>query len=204
MTLLVGETRGISLNDDVAHGGRPVKADSWKSSDTRVLTITGNEPILTAVSSGKVTITATYAGESAEARLVVMAGTELPPGTIKWSVPAEPGMTTLKIIQAEPGAAGGRAPMPARESAEKTSSSVTPRSMDQFPEILSQCRRVQPGMKKSELDSIFAPGIVIKPEMYAPAGLRVTGRDIDCQVIFDAQTDLVRRRKIIFRDPNEP
>lgn len=65
---------------------------TWTSSDPAIVALSADDPpVVTAVAAGTATITAAKAGLSATATVAVMAGTSLPDGTTRWTVPASAG-----------------------------------------------------------------------------------------------------------------
>ncbi|MDO8677529.1 MAG: hypothetical protein Q7R30_03065 [Acidobacteriota bacterium] len=95
-TMLVNQGATLSLRDDA---GVEVSDALWTSSDSGTVTLsTDDPPILTAIRPGSATITAEIDGLSAEATIAVVAGTELPAGTTRWSVPLTPGLTMERLI----------------------------------------------------------------------------------------------------------
>jgi hypothetical protein len=98
LNLVAGETHKIqALNAS----GLPVTGLTWTSSDTKVVTLsTDDPPVLTALTAGRATITA--GGASAD--ITVFADT-LPVGTVIWSNPGD-GSGVAKIVPALPSASG--------------------------------------------------------------------------------------------------
>jgi hypothetical protein len=96
--MLVGETHRLRLWDNERN--RPVTDAVWTVSDPAIASIeSGSDATVTALVPGKVTVTATWQGYQAEALVTVYPGTQLPPGTVKWSVRVSPGS---KIAPAVP------------------------------------------------------------------------------------------------------
>lgn len=88
-TLLVNEEMTLSLQDD---SGVQVVNARWKTSNAKVVSLSGDDPpLLKALKPGSVTISAKKSSLTSTATIAVVAGTELAPGTIRWSVPATPG-----------------------------------------------------------------------------------------------------------------
>jgi hypothetical protein len=85
VNMLVGETHRLRLWDNERN--RPVTDAIWTVSDPSIASIeSGSDATVTALVPGKVTVTATWQGYQAEALVTVYPGTQLPPGTVKWSV----------------------------------------------------------------------------------------------------------------------
>ena len=90
-TMLVNESATLTLRDDAS---AEVTEARWTSSDSDIVTLSADDPpVLKAIRPGSATITAEIGGLTAEAIIGVVAGTELPAGTARWSVPPTPGMT---------------------------------------------------------------------------------------------------------------
>jgi hypothetical protein len=99
ISLLVGRTHSIEA---VNAQGQSVTGLTWASSDTTVVTLSSNDPpILTAVATGHVTITA----GNASADVTVYSGTSLPVGTIQWTNSGD-GSGVTKAVPAVPSASG--------------------------------------------------------------------------------------------------
>jgi hypothetical protein len=99
ISMVIGDTRSLqALNSS----GQPVTGLSWASSDLTIATLsTDDPPIITAVATGNITITA----GNASADLTVYPGPVLPTGTIIWSNPGN-GSGVKKIIPAVPSSTG--------------------------------------------------------------------------------------------------
>jgi Flp pilus assembly protein TadG len=96
--MLVGETHRLSLWDNERN--RRITDAVWTVSDPAIATVeAGDDATVTALVPGKVTVTATWQGLEAGALITVYPGTQLPPGTVKWSVKVSPGS---KIAPAVP------------------------------------------------------------------------------------------------------
>jgi hypothetical protein len=90
VNMLVGETQRLRLWDN--ERGRPVPDAVWTVSDPAIASVEpGSDATVTALVPGKVTVTATWQGYQAEALVTVYPGSQLPPGTVKWSVKTSPG-----------------------------------------------------------------------------------------------------------------
>jgi hypothetical protein len=85
----VDEGAALSLLDDF---GIAVTAATWTSSEPAIVALsTDDPPVVTALAAGTATITAAKNGLSATATITVVAGTSLPDGTTRWTVPATAG-----------------------------------------------------------------------------------------------------------------
>jgi hypothetical protein len=90
-TMLINESAVLSLRDDY---GVAVTDAAWSSSDTGIVALTDDEPpILTAVSAGTVTISASKNGMTAEAAIIVDAAGVMLPGVTRWTIAPTPGAT---------------------------------------------------------------------------------------------------------------
>ena len=99
LNLLVGQTQTIQA---LSPTGTEVTGLSWTTSDSTVVSLsTDDPPILTAVASGHVTITA---GDSS-CDVTVFSGSALPLGTVIWSAPGD-GSGVTSIIPAVPSPTG--------------------------------------------------------------------------------------------------
>jgi len=99
ISMVVGDSRTIQAVD---LNGSAVTGLTWTSSDTTVATLsTDDPPIITAVATGNVTITA----GSASADVTVYAGPTLPVGTVIWSNPGD-GSGVSTIVPAVPSSTG--------------------------------------------------------------------------------------------------
>jgi hypothetical protein len=97
-SMVVGDTRTLQALDA---SGNPVTGLTWASSDNTIASLSSDDPpIITAVASGHVTITA---GDGS-ADLTVYAGA-LPLGTVQWSSPGDSSGVT-NIVPAVPSASG--------------------------------------------------------------------------------------------------
>ena len=97
-TMLVNETTELTLADEF---GAVVPAATWSSSDPSIVSVsTDDPPVLTALQSGTITITATNNGLSAEASLTVLSGITMPHGTTRWSSSGFPGFSVAQNIVA--------------------------------------------------------------------------------------------------------
>ncbi len=227
MTMLVGEVRPVLLNGGTK--GTPIVASGWRSSDPGVATVSeGRQPLITAVRPGKTSIVAIYQNREVKARLTVLAGSDYPVGTVKWSISPLPGCQPVKGMKAQPvnggpdiyeterceggatairalTADGNQLWMSAPNFGEKQARSPAASTPSTYglPPVLPECRRVQPGMKRDDVLKLFAPKIAVKQEMYLPEGLRIRGRDIDCVIVFDHRDSTVLKKKIVMQDPSE-
>ncbi len=88
-SMLVGESRGFTLFDTEGH--KLTAAADWSISNSSYATLTkGTEPTVTAKSEGEFILTATVDSRTAEAKIKVYPGTELPIGTERWHVAPVP------------------------------------------------------------------------------------------------------------------
>jgi hypothetical protein len=102
--LKVGESRNFRATDKNGHILRGVE---WIASQPGVLKlIAGDEVEVTAMQSGKCTLTAHLNQASGDAQVEVLEGSAMKPGTVLWSAPTQPGCTSIQIIQATPTADG--------------------------------------------------------------------------------------------------
>ena len=100
-SMLVGETRSLTLFD--FEENHRVPEAEWTVSDPTVATVkAGPDATVTALAPGKVTVTARWQGNPSEAQITVYPGSELPPGTVKWSVKSRPGYRTKANVIAMP------------------------------------------------------------------------------------------------------
>jgi len=84
VNLVVGDTHQFSVVDELGH---PRTDAAWTVSDPAVATITSeSKPVLTAITVGQLTLTATVQGASAQIQLTIL-NTVLAPGTANWNVP---------------------------------------------------------------------------------------------------------------------
>jgi hypothetical protein len=98
MSMVVGDTRTIQALDS---SGATLQGLTWASSNTSVASLsTDDPPVVTALASGHVTITA---GDGS-ADLTIYA-TSLPTGTIVWSSPGD-GSGVTSIVPAVPSSTG--------------------------------------------------------------------------------------------------
>ncbi len=99
LSIVVGDTRTLQALDD---SGQPLTGLTWVSSDATIATLSSdNPPVITAVGTGHVTITA----GNAWADLTVYPGPTLPIGTVKWEVPGD-GSGVQYILPAVPNYTG--------------------------------------------------------------------------------------------------
>jgi hypothetical protein len=100
LVLLVGETAAVSVVDE---SGRPVSAVQWTiSAPITALHPEDNQIQLDAEQTGRAVLTATVSDSTATAVITVVAGENLPPMTVKWSLDPTPGYETLLLRQAVP------------------------------------------------------------------------------------------------------
>ncbi|HLW89202.1 MAG TPA: IPT/TIG domain-containing protein [Terriglobales bacterium] len=99
ISMVVGGTQSIQALDA---NGNPVTGLTWTSSNPALATLSADDPpIITAVATGNVTITA----GDASADLTIYTGPTLPLGTIQWSNPGD-GSGVSKIMPAVPSSTG--------------------------------------------------------------------------------------------------
>jgi hypothetical protein len=104
ITTLVGESHDLRLVDELA---RPIPDAQWSVSIPILARITsGPDATLQPLAPGSVTVTAESRGRIAHAEITTLAGSQLPVGTVKWSLKELPGFTTMKIVPAVPSASG--------------------------------------------------------------------------------------------------
>jgi hypothetical protein len=114
VNMLVGDVKQFTAVDEL---GRPRTDATWTVDNATLGTITtDSSPILTALASGTVTLTATSQGVSAQTQVNISALVSFSPGTILWSAPPVPGFSAQSIAQAMPTSFG-----PASYSIEKSS-----------------------------------------------------------------------------------
>jgi hypothetical protein len=114
VNMLIGDVKQFTAVDEL---GRPRTDATWTVDNTSLGTITtDSSPILTALSAGTVTLTATSQGVSAQTQVNISALVSFSPGTILWSAPPVAGFSPQGIAQAVPSGFG-----PASYSIEKSS-----------------------------------------------------------------------------------
>ena len=90
-TMVIEETSTLSLRDDF---GVAVAGATWASSDPAIVSLsTDDPPVMTALASGEITITATKDSLTSEATITVATGTSLADGTTRWTVAPTPSLT---------------------------------------------------------------------------------------------------------------
>jgi hypothetical protein len=100
VNMLVGGTQQFTV---VANDGYPRPDATWMVSNTTLASIgSGSSPILTALASGTVTLTATIEGVSAQAQITIFNGSSLPVGTPVWSASTVTGFSAVQLAQATP------------------------------------------------------------------------------------------------------
>lgn len=100
VNMQVGDSREFSVVDNL---GRPSGDVTWTISDDTLATITaGNQPTLTALATGQVTLTATVEGVTAQAQVTILNAGAIAPGTPLWSNPPLPGFAPIQLVQAVP------------------------------------------------------------------------------------------------------
>jgi len=114
VNMLVGDVKQFTAVDEL---GRPRTDATWTVDNTTLGTITtDSSPILTALATGTVTLTATVQGVTAQTQVNISALTVFLDGTILWTAPPVPGFSPQGIAQAMPSSFG-----PAFYSIEKSS-----------------------------------------------------------------------------------
>lgn len=106
VTMVIGETHTFRAVDK---DGRMLHDVRWSVSPEQATTLlgTGDEATLQAnQTASRVILTASAAGDIAEANIEIRSGMSLPTGSVKWSVTELPGCKTTKIIPAVPSAGG--------------------------------------------------------------------------------------------------
>lgn len=97
-SILVGDTRNLLAVDN---NGNTITGATWTVNDYSLASIsTDVPPILTALSAGSITLTATYQSVTAQATWTI-SGAPLAIGTAQWSLPAD-GLNVQEIIPALP------------------------------------------------------------------------------------------------------
>ena len=105
VNMLVGDTQRFTAMDDQYHS----RSDAtWTVSDASLASITtDSSPVLTALAVGQVTLTANVGARYAQVQVSILAGTVLPAGTVRWSVPPlTTGGFVESILQAAPAQGG--------------------------------------------------------------------------------------------------
>jgi len=98
-TMVVGETQQFAAVDEQ---GRTRTDATWTVSDATLAAISTNSPLaLSAVAPGRVTLTATVQGITAQVQVNLMASA-LNPGTSRWNNPPLPGLRTQDAFAAVP------------------------------------------------------------------------------------------------------
>jgi len=88
-SMLVGESRGFTLFDTDGH--KLTAAADWSISNSSYAELTkGSEPTVTAKSEGTFQLVARVDSRTAEATVKVYPGSQLPIGTVRWSVAPVP------------------------------------------------------------------------------------------------------------------
>jgi len=101
VNMVAGDTHRLRVWDNALR--QPVTDAEWTVSDPAVATIKGGtDAIVRSLKPGKVTVTATWQGHSTEALITVYPGTQLPVGSVIWSLKPHPGRPYTKIVPAVP------------------------------------------------------------------------------------------------------
>jgi outer membrane protein assembly factor BamB len=104
VVLLVGENSSLSAVDET---GRPVSAVHWSINPSIVdLHEENGEVLLEGKQAGRAVLTASANNQTATAVVSVVAGSKLPPGTVRWSLQPLPGFQTLLVMPAVPTGGG--------------------------------------------------------------------------------------------------
>ena len=106
VTMVIGETHTFRAVD---RDGRMLHDVRWSVTPEQAATLLGggDEATLQATqTASRVILTASAGGDIAEANIEIRSGTQLPTGSVKWSVTDLPGCKTTKIIPAVPSAGG--------------------------------------------------------------------------------------------------
>jgi hypothetical protein len=105
VTMLVDETRQFTVVDEK---GKPTTRATWAVDQPSLVLLTGDpRPWVTAIGSGVVSLTAEVQGISAAASITVAAGTSLPSGTRRWTVPTRAGASATTMVQGGSGEGPG-------------------------------------------------------------------------------------------------
>jgi len=105
VNMVVGGTQQFTA---VSNIGYPRTDATWSVSDSGLASITNDSsPVLTALATGQVTITATVDNVSAQAQITISPSGAIPsPGTALWTVPPVPGFLLAQLAQAVPSDGG--------------------------------------------------------------------------------------------------
>lgn len=100
VTMLVGESRPFRAVDGT---GKFLHEVEWSLSESGIVEMSsGDEALVTARQTGRVTLTAHTRTGTGYARIQVAAGSQLPQGTVLWSSGDVPGCHTTRIMPAVP------------------------------------------------------------------------------------------------------
>jgi outer membrane protein assembly factor BamB len=102
--LLVGENSSLSAVDET---GRPVSNVHWSISPSIAeLREENGDIVLEGKQAGRAVLSATANNQSGTALVSVVSGSNLPPGTVRWSIQPMPGFQTLLVMPAVPTGGG--------------------------------------------------------------------------------------------------
>jgi hypothetical protein len=102
--MVVGEMHPLRLIGDDGH---PIRGASWSIDNPLAGKITpGDDALVQALQPGEFTVTASWGGFEAEAKVTVYPGSAIPQGKAKWSVHPRPGYKETQIKPAVPSASG--------------------------------------------------------------------------------------------------
>jgi hypothetical protein len=100
---------GVQQFTAVDNQGIPRTDATWSVSNSSLATVTTNgngTALLTALTAGQVTLTATADGVSAQEQVTILSASSYPVGTAIWSAPPPAGFSVIQLAQAVPSAGG--------------------------------------------------------------------------------------------------
>ena len=99
VAILAGNTEQFTAVDQY---GQPRTDATWTLSNTNIASITSDSsPILTAISAGQVTLTATVGSLTTQTQITISALTSFVPGGQVWTVPSIGGYSPLQTVMAQ-------------------------------------------------------------------------------------------------------
>jgi hypothetical protein len=102
--MVVGDVHPLRLIGD---DGRPIRGASWSVDSPLTGKITpGDDALVQALQPGEFTVTASWNGYEADAKVTVYPGNAIPQGKAKWSVHPRPGYKETQMKPAVPSASG--------------------------------------------------------------------------------------------------